>query len=75
VGLAYVKDITTDSPKVERDLRSILPPTVPVLASIPRLTGSEERRRAVRFAAAAISLLLVGCVLNILVFLKYHPKF
>jgi polysaccharide biosynthesis transport protein len=75
VGLAYVKDMVTDSPKIERDLRTILPANVPVLATIPRLTGAEERRRAIRFAAAALALFLVGCALDVAVFLKYHPKF
>jgi capsular polysaccharide biosynthesis protein len=75
VGLAYLKDMVTDSPKIERDLRTILPANVPVLASIPRLTGAEERRRVIRFAAAALALFLVGCALDVAVFLKYHPKF
>lgn len=75
IGLAYLKDMIHDSPKVERDLRSALPATVPVLATIPRLTGAAERRRAIRFAAAALALFLVGCALNIAVFLRYHPKF
>jgi polysaccharide biosynthesis transport protein len=75
VGLAYLKDMMTDSPKIERDLRTFLPANVPVLATIPRLTGAQERRRAIRFAAAALALFLVGCALNVAVFLKYHPKF
>jgi polysaccharide biosynthesis transport protein len=74
VALAYLKDIASDSPKIERDLRAALPATVPVLASIPRLTGAAERRRTIRFAAAAVALFLVACALDVAVFLKYHPK-
>lgn len=74
IALAYLKDMATDSPKIERDLRTALPATVPVLASIPRLTGAAERRRTIRFAAAAVALFLVACALDVAVFLKYHPK-
>ncbi len=73
-ALAYLKDMMNDSPKIECDLRSVLPGTVPVLATIPRLTGAAERRRRIRFAAAAVALFLVGCALNVVVFLRYHPK-
>jgi hypothetical protein len=74
ISLAYIKDLVSDSPKIERDLRGLLPPSVPVLATIPRLTGQEERRIAIRFVAAALTVFLVGCALNVAIFLRYHPK-
>jgi polysaccharide chain length determinant protein (PEP-CTERM system associated) len=74
VALAYLKDIISGSPRVESDLRALLPPTVPVLASIPRLTGRSDRRNTIRFAAVALALLLIGCAFDVAVFLRYHPK-
>lgn len=74
IGLAYLKDMVADSPRVERELRSVLPAGIPVLASIPRLTGTSERRKTIGFAAAAVTLFLLGCALNVAVFLRYHPR-
>lgn len=74
IGLAYLKDLINDSPRIERELRSVLPAGIPVLASVPKLGGSSDRRRTIGFAAAAVALFLLGCALNVMVFLKYHPK-
>jgi uncharacterized protein involved in exopolysaccharide biosynthesis len=74
VGLAYLKDIINDAPRVESDLRAALPATVPLLASIPRLTDTAARRSTIRFAVAAIALFLIGCAFDVALFLRYHPK-
>jgi len=74
VGLAYLKDILNDSPRLERELRAMLPADVPVLSSIPTLTGAAERRKSIRFAFAAIAIFLLGCALNVVVFLRFHPR-
>jgi succinoglycan biosynthesis transport protein ExoP len=74
VSLAYLKDMISDSPRLERDLQTLLPAAVPVLATIPKLTGAADRYRTIRFVAAALVLFLAGCALDVAVFLKYHPK-
>jgi polysaccharide chain length determinant protein (PEP-CTERM system associated) len=74
VGLAYARDILRDSPRVEQELKDLLPANIPVLASIPKLTGASERRRSIGFAVVAVSLFLLGCALNVGVFLRFHPK-
>jgi len=74
LSLAYGKDMISDSPRVERDLRNLLPANVPVLATVPNLTGTADRRRAIRFAAVSIALFLVGCALDVAVYLRHHPK-
>src|SRR5579871_1367159 len=65
IGLAYIKDMLGDSPRVERELRSVLPANIPVLASIPRLPGTAERHRTIGFGVAAVALFLLGCALNL----------
>jgi succinoglycan biosynthesis transport protein ExoP len=75
IGLAYLKDMISDSPRIERELRAVLPAGIPVLASIPKLTGTGERRKTVGFTVAAVALFLLGCALNVAVFLKFHPRF
>jgi hypothetical protein len=74
IGLAYLKDMITDAPRVETDLRGVLPAKVPVLASIPRLTGKADRWSTIRFVAAALALFLIGCAFDVALFLRYHPK-
>jgi hypothetical protein len=74
VALAYLKDMINDAPRVESDLRAVLPATVPLLASIPRLNGASDRRSTVRFAVVAVALFLVGFAFDLAVFLRYHPK-
>jgi capsular polysaccharide biosynthesis protein len=74
ISLAYAKDLISDSPRVERDLRTLLPANVPVLAIVPRLAAKGDRRRAIRFAAVSVVLFLVGCALDVAVYLKHHPK-
>jgi polysaccharide chain length determinant protein (PEP-CTERM system associated) len=74
ISLAYAKDVISDRPRVERDLRNLLPANVPVLATIPMLTDRADRRRAIRFAVVAVVLFLVGCAANVAVYLRHHPK-
>jgi polysaccharide biosynthesis transport protein len=73
VGLACVKDILDARVKSEHELRSILPVNVPVLTSIPQLTGSEDRRRAFRFAVMAVAVTVVGVALEAALYFKLHP--
>jgi polysaccharide biosynthesis transport protein len=74
ISLAYAKDMISDSPRMERDLRNLLPANVPVLATVPKLTGTADRRRAIQFVAVSIVLFLVGCALDVVVYLRHHPK-
>jgi polysaccharide biosynthesis transport protein len=74
ISLAYLKDILNDSPRLERELRAMLPADVPVLTSIPTLSGASERRKSVQFAFAAVTIFLLGCALNVAVFLRFHPR-
>jgi capsular polysaccharide biosynthesis protein len=74
VGLAYLKDILRDSPRLERELRALLPADVPLLTSIPRLSDAAERRKSMRFALAAVTIFVLGCALNIVMFLRLHPR-
>jgi uncharacterized protein involved in exopolysaccharide biosynthesis len=74
VGLAYLSDQIRNSPRIERELRSVLPADIPVLTSIPKLKGASDRYRSIGFAVAAVMLFLLGCALNVAVFLRFHPK-
>jgi polysaccharide biosynthesis transport protein len=73
VSLACVKDILNASVKTELELRSVIPVNVPVLTSIPQLTGNEDRRRAFRFAVVAVLVTVVGVALEAALYLKLHP--
>ena len=74
VALAYGKDMISDSPRVERDLRNLLPAYVPVLASVPKLNVTADRRRAFRLAVVAIVVFLASCALNVALYLRHHPR-
>jgi polysaccharide biosynthesis transport protein len=72
--LAYLRDILRGSPRIERELRAMLPADVPVLTNVPRMVVASDRRRSFRLALASIAVLVAGCALNVAVFLKFHPK-
>ncbi|HEY2497883.1 MAG TPA: GNVR domain-containing protein [Candidatus Angelobacter sp.] len=71
--LAYLKDMLTGTLKLERELKAMLPANVPLLAAVPQLESSAERRRSIRFAVFAVVVALVGCALEAGLFLKLHP--
>jgi succinoglycan biosynthesis transport protein ExoP len=73
LGLAYIKDILNDTLKLERELKSMLPASVPLLAAVPQLQAAADRRRSVRFAVIVVFISLVGCALEVGLFLKVHP--
>lgn len=73
VSLACVKDILDASVKSELELRAALPVNIPVLTSIPELPGSEDRRRAFRFAVVAVLVTVVGVALEAALYFKIHP--
>jgi polysaccharide biosynthesis transport protein len=73
VSLACVKDILDASVKSELELRAALPVNVPVLTSIPELPGSEDRRRAFRFAVVAVLVTVVGVAMEAALYFKIHP--
>src|SRR6476646_1471308 len=73
LGLAYVADMLNGTVKFERELKSMLPASVPLLAVVPQLQVAADRRSAVRFAVIAVVISLVGCALEVGLFLKLHP--
>jgi len=73
LGLAYLKDMLNGTVKFERELKSMLPASVPLLAVVPQLQAAADRRSAVRFAVIAVVISLVGCALEVGLFLKLHP--
>jgi capsular polysaccharide biosynthesis protein len=72
VGLACVKDMIDGSVKAERELKDMLPVNIPVLAAVPALMDSGDRRRAMRFAALAVAATLVAFALETGLWLKLH---
>ena len=73
LGLAYLKDMLNGTVKFEPELKSMLPANVPLLAVVPQLQASADRRSAVRFAVIAVVITLIGCALEAGLFLKLHP--
>jgi capsular polysaccharide biosynthesis protein len=73
LGLAYLKDMLNGTVKFERELKSMLPANVPLLAVVPQLQAASDRRSAVRFAVIAVVITLIGCALEAGLFLKLHP--
>lgn len=72
LGLAYVKDMMNSTVKFERELKSMLPASVPLLAVVPQLQASSDRRSSIRFAVIAVVISLIGCALEAGLFLKLH---
>jgi capsular polysaccharide biosynthesis protein len=73
IGLAYGRDIMTDTMKLERDLRTILPAHVHVLTAVPRLASARDRKKSLRFAVLAVLLTVAGCALEFLIYTRLHP--
>ena len=73
LGLARLKDKMDSSLKVERELKAMLPEYVPLLTTIPKLPDPIERGRELLFAVVAVLATLIGCALEVSLFLKVHP--
>jgi polysaccharide chain length determinant protein (PEP-CTERM system associated) len=73
IALAWLKDATDGSLKVERQLKAMLPEHVVLLAAIPKLPDTFERRRNLRIAVVAVLAAMIGCALEAGLFLRLHP--
>jgi polysaccharide chain length determinant protein (PEP-CTERM system associated) len=73
LGLAYGKDMLNDTLKLERELKAMLPASVPLLAAVPQLQLAADRRRSIRFVVFAVIVTLVGCALEAGLYFKLHP--
>lgn len=73
LGLAYLKDMLDGTVKFERELKAMLPASVPLLAVVPQLQAADDRRSAIRFAVIAVAISLIGFALEAGLFLKLHP--
>jgi polysaccharide chain length determinant protein (PEP-CTERM system associated) len=74
LGLAYLKDMLNGTFKMERELKALLPANVPLLAAVPKLQASADRRRAIRFAVFATLVTLIGFALEAGLYLRLHPN-
>ena len=74
LGLAYLKDMLDGTLKLERELKALLPANVPLLAAVPRLHDSADKRRSVRFAVFATVVTVVGFALEAILYLRLHQK-
>ncbi|HXA85940.1 MAG TPA: GNVR domain-containing protein [Candidatus Dormibacteraeota bacterium] len=72
LGLAYVKDTMNATVKFEREMKAMLPASVPLLAVVPQLRSAADRRSSIRFAVIAVVISLIGCALEAGLFLKLH---
>ncbi|HEX4602550.1 MAG TPA: GNVR domain-containing protein [Candidatus Angelobacter sp.] len=73
LGLAYGKDMLNDTLKLERELKAMLPASIPLLAAVPQLQLAADRRRSIRFVVFAVIVTLVGCALEAGLYFKLHP--
>jgi hypothetical protein len=74
LGLAYLQDMLNGTLKMERELKALLPANVPLLAAVPRLQDSADRRRAIRFAVVAVVITVVGFALEAGLYFRLHPN-
>jgi succinoglycan biosynthesis transport protein ExoP len=72
LGLAYLRDLMNGTIKFERELKAMLPASVPLLAVVPQLKAATDRRSSIRFAVIAVVITLIGCALEAGLFLKLH---
>ena len=72
LGLAYAKDATDNTFKLERELKALLPANVPLLAAVPHLRAASDRKRSIRFALVAGFVCIVGCALEAALYLRLH---
>jgi len=74
LGLAYLKDMLDGTLKMERELKALLPANVPLLAAVPRLQDSADKRRSIRFAVFATVVTVAGFALEAALYLRLHQK-
>jgi polysaccharide chain length determinant protein (PEP-CTERM system associated) len=74
LGLAYLQDMLNGTLKMERELKALLPAGVPLLAAVPKLQDSADKRRAIRFAVVAAVVTVVGFALEAVLYLRLHQK-
>jgi polysaccharide biosynthesis transport protein len=74
LGLAYAKDMLNGTVKFERELKALLPASVPLLAVVPQLQAAADRRKSIRFAVVAVLISLIGFVLEAGLYLKLHSS-
>jgi polysaccharide chain length determinant protein (PEP-CTERM system associated) len=74
LGLAYLKDMLNGTLKLERELKTLLPPGVPLLAAVPKLQDSAGKRRAIRFAVVAALITVIGFALEAGLYFRLHPN-
>jgi capsular polysaccharide biosynthesis protein len=74
LGLAYLQDMLNGTLKMERELKALLPANVPLLAAVPRLQDSADRRSAIRFAVVAVVITVIGFALEAELYFRLHPN-
>jgi polysaccharide biosynthesis transport protein len=74
IGTACVKDMIDGSVKAEGELKAMLPVNVPILAAVPALRDSADRRRAIQFAVVLVLVTLIACALETGLWLRLHPS-
>lgn len=62
IGLVFLKEMLDVTIKAEKELKHILPPTVPVLVSIPTIETPADRRRRWWFAIVALTTSMIACL-------------
>jgi succinoglycan biosynthesis transport protein ExoP len=73
VGLAIGKDTIDPSVKSETEIKSLLPPNVPLLVAIPTIVTPEEQRRHRLFLIAGIAIAVLACLAEAGFLWKVHP--
>lgn len=73
IGVALLLDLIRAAVRSERELKSILPPGIEVLAVIPVLKTRAAARRQRRFALMASSAIVLACTVAGAVLWRIHP--
>jgi succinoglycan biosynthesis transport protein ExoP len=73
VALVVAKDMFDPRVKSETELKKMLPAAVSLLGAIPEIETAAEHRMRMVFAAFAIGIALMGCLLEAGLYWKVHP--
>lgn len=73
IGAAILKDMLDPSVKTETEVRSLLPPSVGILASIAEIEIPAEARKQRFVLTVAIALAVVACLAEAAFWWKVHP--
>lgn len=73
IGVVVVVEMLDQRLKTETELKKLLPAAVSVLAAIPAIETADERRKRLLFAAVAVGVAAVACVLEAGFLWKVHP--